>query len=90
MRAYTGLTVRRGLYRVIPDGIQGTVLHAIGADADFDPNVRNNIQRLVDDVTARVTDVDLFALAFGRPNIILWPSQPSARQGVRTGCSSST
>jgi hypothetical protein len=54
---------------VIPDWIHCTVLHAIGADADFDPNVRNNIQRLVDDVTTRVADVDPFTLTFGRPNL---------------------
>jgi hypothetical protein len=68
-RPYTGLTVHRGLCRVIPDWIHCTVLHAIGADADFDPNVRNNIQRLVDDVTTRVADVDPFTLTFGRPNL---------------------
>lgn len=82
-KPYTGVTAQRGLHRVSPDWIHCTVLHAIGADADFDPTVRDNIPRLVDDVTARVADVDPFTLTFGRPEISpvaiearAWPGDP--------------
>lgn len=67
---------------MIPEWIHCTVLHAIGADAD-DPDVRDNIERLVADVTARVADVDPFTLTFGRPDITPvaieacgWPGRP--------------
>ncbi|QKV98234.1 hypothetical protein HUT19_41685 (plasmid) [Streptomyces sp. NA02950] len=68
-RPYLGLTLTRGLHRVIPEWMHCTVLHAIGADVDNDPAVRAGIDLLVDDVTRRVADVEPFTLTFGRPAI---------------------
>ena len=65
---YVALTAQRGLDRVVSRRIHCTVLQAIGADADSQ-NVRGNIERLVDDVTARVADAAPFTISFGRPGI---------------------
>lgn len=82
-KPYTGLTVTRGLHRVIPEWMHCTVLHAIGADVDTDPAVGAGIDLLVADVTRRVAAVEPFTLTFGRPDIGQvaieapgWPGRP--------------
>ncbi|MGK3110565.1 2'-5' RNA ligase family protein [Streptomyces sp. WAC05858] len=79
---YTALTAQCGLYQVVPGRIHCTVLHAIGADV-ASRDVRDSIKRLVDDVTARVADVEPFTVTFGRAevgNVAIeacgWPGRP--------------
>lgn len=68
-RPYVGLTLTKGLHRVIPEWMHCTLIHAIGADVDFDPAVDAGIEPLVADVADRVADIEPFTLSFGRPVI---------------------
>jgi hypothetical protein len=68
-RPYVGLTLTKGLHRVIPEWMHCTLIHAIGADVDFDPAVSAGVELLVADVARRVADIEPFTLTFGRPVI---------------------
>lgn len=68
-RPYVGLTLTKGLHRVIPEWMHCTLIHAIGADVDFDPAVSAGVELLVADVARRVADIEPFTLRFGSPVI---------------------
>jgi hypothetical protein len=66
---YVGITLTKGLHRVMPEWMHCTLVHAIGADVDSDPAVSAGIELLVADVTERVKDIEPFTMTFGRPSI---------------------
>lgn len=68
-KPYLGLTLTKGLHKVIPEWMHCTLVHAIGADVDSDPAVSAGIELLVADVTERVRNIEPFTITFGRPGI---------------------